>query len=210
VTTSAAVTQAVDGVDTIRFGPGTFDPVDTPKVLTYVGVGAGTPESATGATVIQSSTQSGTAMNLQHGGVVRSLRAVGGPGDLNHAAGTGVSFDPFDSGDMTLRVTDVIGVGGDPGPTFNYGTGLATVEESSSGTKTAIVTRGAFLSGADVLSGGLAVYTCCIQSSYTNTLMRARGGVAFYGSLHSHPTVSSTVVEGQRPRFGPRAPPCSP
>ena len=44
--TADAVTAAVTEEDTIRFGAGTFGPVDTPKVLTYVGVGAGTPDSA--------------------------------------------------------------------------------------------------------------------------------------------------------------------
>ena len=94
-TTMDAVNAAVTGVDTIRFGAGTFGPVDTPKVLTYVGAGAGTPDSAAGATVLQQTAATGVGMNLPQGGTVRALRAQGGPSPGGMTpAGTGVQFAP--------------------------------------------------------------------------------------------------------------------
>jgi hypothetical protein len=194
-TTAAAVTAAANG-DTIRFGAGTFDPVDTPKVLTYVGVGPGTIDSSSGATVIANSAIAGVAMILPHGGTLRDLRAVGGPGNSSSSAGTGVSYGTNDPGDFTLNVSNVIGTGGTPGTGPAGGAGLALGGDSPSGTQTATVTGGAFLAGPNPGDAGFGIYTCCISSTVSNTVLRS-ATQAVYASIGSRMTLRSSVATGQ-------------
>jgi hypothetical protein len=195
-TSGQAVGVALDG-DTIRFGAGTFGPIDTPKVLTYEGVGAGTPESAAGATVIQQTTPSGTGMNLQKGGTVRALRVEGGPypGGMG-SAGTGIWFRAATDGDMTLTLVDVIATGGaTTSPPFG-GLGLALGDSlTATGSKVATVTGGAFLGSSTPGAGGMGVYTCCIQSTITGALIRTAGGPGLYASIDSTLTLNGTTVE---------------
>ena len=197
-TTDDAIIAAVTGVDTIRFGAGTFGPVDTPKVLTYEGAGAGTPDSAAGATVIQQTVASEDGMNLPNGGTVRSLRVQGGPhpGGMG-SAGAGIVFAPTANGDMTLTLVDVIATGGaSPGPTGG-GTGLALGGSlTATGSKVATVTGGAFLASSTPTAGGLAVYTCCIQSTFTGSLIRTGAGIGVAASIDSTLTLNGTTVEG--------------
>jgi len=188
-TTTDAVTAATDGVDTIRFGTGAFGPVDTLKVLRFVGAG---PASTT----VASSDVSGKAMNLRHGGDVRNLRAQGGPGDTTNSAGSGISFGPFDAGDFSLLVDNVVGTGGTPGSASQGGAGLAIGDTSPSGTKTATVTNSTFKAGPGPSDAGLAVYTCCIKSTLTNvSISSATEGI--YASLGSDMTVRNAVISGQ-------------
>jgi len=194
--TADALAAAVDGVDTIRFGPGTFDPVNTTKVLTFVGAGAGTPDSAAGATVLQATTVGDPGMGLLSGGTVRTLRAVGGPGQTSpgfSAGGTGIEFSPMANGDMSLDLTDVIAVGG--GAVVSPGAGLATgVTGTPTGTKVATVTRGAVLSGSGGV-GSLALYTCCLELTLKDTLIRSSGGAGMYASIGSRTTLDGSTVE---------------
>jgi len=195
-TTDDAVTAAVDGVDTIRFGAGTFGPVDTPKVLTYVGVGAGTPESAAGATVIQQTTASGEGMSLPSGGTVRSLRVQGGPSSGMNSAGSGIQFEPVAGGDMALNLIDVIATGGATMPPAAQGGAGLAVGSSTAGSKLVTVTGGAFLASSDPNGAGLGVYTCCIETHLINTLIRTPGGPGLYASLGARTTLDGTTVEG--------------
>lgn len=196
-TTADALAAAVDGVDTVRFGPGTFGPVDTAKVLTFVGAGAGTPDSAAGATVIRATAVGAPGMRLPSGGTVRTLRAVGGPGQVSpgfSAGGTGIEFSATGNGDMSLALTDVIGVGGDAA--ISPGVGLATgVNGTPTGSKVATVARGAILSGGGGGGGG-ALYTCCLELMLTDTLVRNPAGPAMYASIGSRTTVEGSTVEG--------------
>ena len=196
-TSGQAVGVALDG-DTIRFGAGTFDPIDTPKVLSYIGVGAGTPESAAGATVIQQTAPSGTGMTLTHGGTVQALRVEGGPypGGMG-SAGTGVWFRATTDGDMTLTLVDVIATGGSTTALPFGGAGLALGDSlTATGSKVATVTGGAFMGSSTPGAGGMAVYTCCIQSTFTGALLRTAGSPALYASIDSTVTLNGTTVEG--------------
>ena len=137
-TTADAVTAAVTEVDIIRFGPGTFGPVDTPKVLSYIGAGAGTPDSTAGATVIQQTTASEAGMNLPNGGEVGLLRVQGGPSSGTNSAGAGIQFAPAIDGDMALRLIDVIATGGATAPPAVLGgAGLVLGGSTTAGTKVA-------------------------------------------------------------------------
>ena len=196
-TSGQAVGVALDG-DTIRFGAGTFGPIDTPKVLTYEGVGAGTPVSAVGATVIQQTAASEEGMNLPNGGTVRALRAQGGPSFMSNSAGAGIQFAPAVNGDMALTLIDVIATGGATAPPATPGgAGLALGgSTTATGTKVATVTGGAFLASSTPTGGGIGVYTCCIQSTIRNALIRTPIGVAVYASIDSSLTLEGTTVEG--------------
>ena len=197
-TTADAVTAAVDGVDTVRFGAGTFGPVDTPKVLTFVGVGAGTVDSAAGATVIQQTTASQPGMRLRSGGTVRALRVQGGPSPAtNSPAGTGLEFAPTAGGDMTLSAIDVIATGGAPAPGFSTGgAGFASGGSFTSGTKVATFTGGASLASSDPTAGGIGVYACCFQTNLTNTLIRSPAGAGLVASIDARTTLVGSTVEG--------------
>ena len=197
-TTADALTAAVDGVDTIRFGAGTFGPVDTPKVLTFVGVGAGTVDSAAGATLIQQTAAGQPGMKLRSGGTVRALRVHGGPSPgTNSPAGTGLEFAPTAGGDMLLSAFDVIAAGGTPAPGFKTGgAGFASGGSFTSGTKIATFTGGAILASSDPTAGGIGVYACCFQANLANTLVRTPSGPGLYASLGSTVTVDGTTVEG--------------
>lgn len=196
-TTDDAVTAAVTGVDTIRFGAGVFGPVATPKVLTWVGAGAGTPDSAAGATVIQQTTASQEGMDLQQGGTVRALRVQGGPSSGSNSAGSGISFSPATAGDMALSLIDVIATGGATAPpAAQGGAGLALGGGMTTGSKVATVTGGAFLASSTPGGAGLGVYTCCIQSNITGALIRTAGGPGLYASIGSTTTLDGSTVEG--------------
>ena len=196
-TSADAVNAAVTGVDTIRFGVGTFGPVATPKVLTYVGAGAGTPDSAAGATVIQQTAPSEEGMDLPQGGTVRALRVQGGPSSLMNSAGTGIQFAPATAGDMALTLIDVIATGGATAPPATPGgAGLALGGATTTGFKVANVTGGAFLGSSTPGGGGLGVYTCCIQSNITGALIRTAGGPGVYASIGSTLTLEASTVEG--------------
>ena len=86
-----AVGQA-DGGDTIQIGPGTFvESVETNKVLSFNGAGAGTLGGIPATTTIRGSVESFAgqpALSLPNGGSVSSLRAEGGTGQ-NEPATTG-------------------------------------------------------------------------------------------------------------------------
>jgi hypothetical protein len=196
-TTDQAVAAAIDN-DTIRFGAGTFDPVNTPKVLTYEGVGAGTPDSAAGATVIRHTTAGETGMTLPNGGTVRNLRAEGGPnpGGMG-VAGEGIVFAPTANGDMSLTLVDVIATGGTTTPPNTGGVGLALGgSTTATGTKVATIVRGAFLGSATPGAGGMGVYSCCIESTFTDSLIRTGGSPAVYASIDSRLTLQGTTLEG--------------
>jgi len=197
-TTADALTAAVDGADTIRFGEGVFGPVDTPKVLTWVGVGAGTPDSAAGATVIQQTTASQAGMRLQNGGTVRALRAQGGPSSGMNSAGTGIQFDPVANGDMALNLVDVIATGGATVPPATPGgAGLAAGgSTTATGSKVVTVTGGAFLASSNPAGGGLGVYACCVQTTLNGTLIRTPSGPGMYASIGSTTTLDGSTVEG--------------
>ncbi len=196
-TTQQAVDAAVTGEDTIRFGAGTFGPVDTPKVLTYIGVGAGTPDSAAGATVIKQTAPSGTAMYLPNGGTVQALRAEGGPypGGMG-TAGIGIWFRAATDGDMTLTLVDVIATGGATTVLFSGGTGLALGDSlTATGSKVATVTGGAFMGSSTPGAGGQGIYTCCIQSTIRGALIRTDGGPGVFAGIDSTLTLDGTTVE---------------
>jgi hypothetical protein len=191
-TTADAVTAAVTGVDTVRFGAGTFGPVDTPKVLTYIGVGAGTPESAVGATVIRQTTPSATGMHLPNGGTVRTLRVEGGPypGGMS-VAGIGINYDTPTAGDTALTLVDVIAAGGASATPFAGGTGLALGGAITTGSKMATVSGGALLGSATPGARGIGLYTCCIQSTVTGALIR--DGLS--ASIDSTMTLNETTID---------------
>jgi hypothetical protein len=197
-TTTDAVNAAVTGVDTIRFGVGTFGPVATPKVLTYVGAGAGTPDSAAGATVIQQTTPSEQGMDLPQGGTVRALRVQGGPSSGMNSAGGGIQFAPTIDGDMALTLIDVIATGGATAPPATPGgAGLALGGSlTATGSKVATVSGGAFLGSSTPGGGGLGLYTCCIRSNITGALIRTAGGPGVYASIGSTLTLEASTVEG--------------
>jgi hypothetical protein len=194
--TASALAEATDG-DTIRFGAGTFGPVDTPKVLTYEGVGAGTPDSTAGVSLILQTAPGGTGMNLPNGGTVRSLRVEGGPypGGMG-VAGVGINFSPSVNGDLALTLVDVIATGGATTSLAAGGVGLVLGGAITTGSKVATVTRGAFLGSSSPGAGGMGVYTCCMQSTITGALIRTAGGPAVSASIDSALTLNETTIEG--------------
>jgi hypothetical protein len=107
-TINAAVTAAAND-DTIRIAPGSYpESITTIKRLNFVGAGAGTLASSAGSTVIAPA--SGTALTLQRGGSVRSLRAVGATGFSS--GGYGLMVVPDINGTFAYTVADVISLGG--------------------------------------------------------------------------------------------------
>jgi hypothetical protein len=175
-TTGQAIGVALNG-DTIRLGAGVHEPVDTPKVLTWVGVGAGTLDSTAGATIIRQPTATENAMNLPNGGTVRDLRAEGGPypGGMT-LGGAGINFAPVANGDMTLNLVDVIAAGGASPTPLGGGRGLVLGETATTGSKVATVTGGAFLGSSTPNAGVAGIETCCMRSTITGALIRTAAG----------------------------------
>jgi hypothetical protein len=77
LTVGYAVSVSNPSGDTIEIGPGTYaGAINTSRSISFLGAGAGTVGDATGATVIDGSPD--PAFTLTGGGVLSSLRAVGG------------------------------------------------------------------------------------------------------------------------------------
>jgi hypothetical protein len=122
-TINYAVGQANDG-DTIQIGPGTFvETVATNKVLSFNGAGAGTLGGIPATTTVRGSVESFAgqpALSLPNGGSVSSLRAQGGTGQNEPATdgdpgGDAILFESAPAGDASLRLDQVVAVGGDGG-----------------------------------------------------------------------------------------------
>ena len=143
-TITAAVTAASND-DTIQIAAGSYaEAISTTKRLNFVGAGAGTLDSATGATVVAPA--SGIAFNLTRGGSLRALRAVGSTGFSGSGA---ISMQPDVDGSFSYTLTDVIGIGGD-GTDFTFGfggSGLAASSSNAARIVTLSVTGGAFRAG---------------------------------------------------------------
>ena len=114
-----------------------------------------------------------------------------------NSAGTGLDFPPTEDGDMSLTLIDVIGVGGTaPGVQWGHRAGHGRQPHGDRHEGRHRDRRGVPC-GAEPDGHGLAVYTCCIPSTLTNTHIIARGGPGIYASIDSTPTVEDSLVEGQ-------------
>jgi hypothetical protein len=150
--TSVAAEAAANGGDTIRYGAGTFDPVFSNEVLTFQGVGPGTPDSAAGATFIEQTTDDNPGIRLDQGGTIKDLRVVGGDasGTLLSSGGPGIQFTPSNPGNYALTVSNVIALGGQGGSLSLAGSGLF-VSAGSANDRTAK----ASVTGSLLEAGGL-------------------------------------------------------
>jgi hypothetical protein len=168
-----AVGQA-NGGDTIQIGPGSFvEAVETDKVLSFNGAGAGTLGGIPATTTIRGSVESFAgqpALSLPNGGSVSSLRAEGGTGQ-NEPATTGdpggdaILFESTPAGDAGLRLDHVVLVGGDGGmgknsDPFEAGRAGGGVEmRSGIGAAALSATASEFRGGAGLGGGaGIAVH----------------------------------------------------
>jgi hypothetical protein len=197
-TINAAVLAAVND-DTIQIAAGTYaESITTTKRLNFVGAGAGTLNSAAGATVIAPA--SGYAFNLPRGGSLRSLRAVGSTG---FTGSTAISLAPDVDGTFAYTLTDVIGIGGD-GTDITLGFGGYGLTASSSSAARIVnlsISGGAFRAGSSLSffpGTGLALYGAGLTANLTNTSVvgaTTSGGTAFTAS--SGATVDATGLSIQ-------------
>jgi hypothetical protein len=166
-TINYAVGQANDG-DTIQIGPGTFvETVETNKVLSFNGAGAGTLGGIPATTTVRGSVESFAgqpALSLPNGGSVSSLRAEGGTGQNEPATtgdpgGDGILFESTPAGDATLRVDHVVLIGGDGGmgknsDPFEAGRAGGGVEMRSGVGAAALSATASEITGGAGLGGG--------------------------------------------------------
>ena len=118
-----AAADAASPGDTVRIAAGTWGPIGVNKPLTVVGAGAGTLDSATGATVLQGGAST-PGLELASGGTARTLRASGGNGvGAGDPGGHGVALTTGASG-ISLTLDRVIGVGGNAGAAGSAGAGV--------------------------------------------------------------------------------------
>jgi hypothetical protein len=164
-TINYAVIQA-NGGDTIQIGPGTFEEsVTTSKTLTFVGAGGGSLGGNLAATVVRGPVGNNgdgfPAFDLSSGGVLRSLRAIGGDGDstigpFGETGGAGVNYVSSSVEPTALRLEDVVAIGGDggAGTTIAGGAGSGLNVRSDSGEATFTSVGSDFAAGSGFGGGG--------------------------------------------------------
>jgi hypothetical protein len=196
--TIAAAVTAASNDDTIQIAAGSYpEAISTTKRLSFVGAGAGTLASATGATVIIP--PSGAALNLSRGGSVRTLRAVGSNG---FSGSSGILLQPDVDGTFAYTLTDVIGTGGDG---FDIalgfgGYGLVAASSSAARIMNLSITGGAFRAGSSIsLLAGTGMYLSgaglAATLSNTSAVGVPTAGTAF--SASSAATVDATGLTAQ-------------
>jgi hypothetical protein len=225
-TVNYAVGQAGGG-DTIQIGAGTYtESVDTEKVLTFIGAGGGTLAGIPAATLIRGLTAPGAAgapaLELFHGGEVRSLRAEGGQGanealTAGESGGDGIVFDSNAAGKWTLRLDHVVAVGGDggagehPADPFEFGPGGIGLEaEAQPGEVAVFAVDSGFAGGSGLGNGdGIAVSGHGASADIARSAMKATsvlgtGIVGLSGArlsldsdeLNSESSSGATIYEG--------------
>lgn len=124
-----AITAASNG-DTIAIAAGTYaEAISTSKRLNFLGAGGGTLESAAGATTI--APPSGMAIQLEAGGSLRGLRAVGSSGNSGNTA---LYVSPTVNGSYELDITDFVAIGGSGSDTlFGFGGNGASITSTDAG-----------------------------------------------------------------------------
>jgi hypothetical protein len=218
-TVAYAVGQAASG-DTIQIGPGTFvESVETDKVLTFVGAGAGTLGGFPPATTIQGPNGSGTAgltaLVLDAGGSVRDLRAIGGEGGSEaltngDPGGDGITYRSSVPTPTELRLEHVVVIGGNGGAgktpdVFDFGTGGVGLDARSTVGPVAIVaTESEFASGEGTGGGGAVnvigpqatadLVDSRLQSEQTIAL---GGGGAITGYSDTRLTLTSVEIDSE-------------
>jgi hypothetical protein len=224
-TVNYAVGQAVTG-DTIQIGAGTYvESIDTEKVLTFIGAGGGTLDGIPAATLIRGLTAPGAAgtpaLELFHGGEVRSLRAEGGQGaneslTSGESGGDGIVFDSNASGKSTLRLDHVVAVGGDGGAgktpeIFEFGPGGRGLDvDSQAGEVTVFAADSGFVGGSGLGRGdgisvdGPGASAEIVRSKMKATSLIGTGIVGFSGAqvsldsveVTSESSSAATIYEG--------------
>jgi hypothetical protein len=223
-TVSYAVGQAGGG-DTIQIGAGTYtESVDTEKVLTFIGAGGGTLDGLPAATLIRglaAPSAAGTpALELFHGGEVRSLRAEGGQGaneslTSGEAGGDGIVFDSNASGKWTLRLDHVVAVGGDGGTgktpdIFELGAGGRGLDVRDQPGEVAVIAADSGFAGGSGLGNGqgIAVSGSGASAEIVRSRMEATSligaGIVGFGAqvsldsdeVNSESSSGATIYEG--------------
>jgi hypothetical protein len=128
-TINQAIAAASNG-DTISIAAGTYpEAINTGKRLNFLGAGGGTLESAAGATTIAPA--SGVAIQLEGGGSLRGLRAVGASGFSGNNA---LYFSPAANGSYELDITNFVAIGGNGTDNlFGNGGNGATIASADAG-----------------------------------------------------------------------------
>jgi hypothetical protein len=173
-TPQAAVDAATNG-DTIRIAAGSFPGLNTFKVLTIVGDGAGDAQGGGSRTVLG-------PINLTGGGTIRALRAQGSADE--DRAGIKLSFD---NGMVRLTLQDVVAVGADAD--FG-GDGLSVVDPLGVTPSSPVhveVTGGTFIggSGTNQPGHGALIHGGGVDATFDQVDLRSppantgqRGGLA--------------------------------
>jgi hypothetical protein len=183
-TISYAVAQAQGG-DTIQIGPGNYTEwVQADKVLTFVGAGAGTVDGTPAATLVHPPVKSGygyPAFELPRGGTLRSLRAEGGdsnssPGGFGDGGGNGVDFHSMFAEPASLRLENVVAVGGNGAP--------GALSQGSGG------------EGAQILSGPGPVSVSIVESELAGGQGFLAEGLSIRGDSASGEMLRSRVANG--------------
>ncbi|HEY1286016.1 MAG TPA: hypothetical protein VGF04_08000 [Solirubrobacterales bacterium] len=212
-TVSHATEVAANG-DTIQIAAGVYnESVQTGKVLTFVGAGAGTLGGIPAATLIRgpagSSSSGSPALVLPNGGTVKSLRAQGGQGDnaaeiSGFNGGEGIVYHSGAPGASALRLEDAVVVGGagGNGAIVPGGGGVGIDAESGPG-GVAFTSEGSEFAGGSGFGGAGAVWVS--GQGATATLLDSRlgdvgpAGSGITGFNGAAVTLESVDVDVARP-----------
>jgi hypothetical protein len=167
-TINYAVGQA-NGGDTIQIGPGSFtESVIADKALAFVGAGGGALGGNPAATTIVGPAGNHTdgfpAFELRAGGTLQALRAVGGHGDNSIATsgeggGAGVEYFSSSADPTTLRLQDVVVIGGDGGAgSLSAGTAGRGLRADSGPGPVSVSAVGSDFAGGTGLGSGQALW----------------------------------------------------
>jgi hypothetical protein len=138
--------------DTIRIAAGTYNSVDTAKVLNWIGAGSGSLASAAGATIIDAGATNVPALKLAGGGSVRDLQALGGA-STNVPSSEGIKFVATGPGNFSLTAQDVVAIAGHVTGTSNPAAGFMSVAGPGSPEMKTTVIRGQFAGATDDTTG---------------------------------------------------------
>jgi hypothetical protein len=178
-------TEVATNADTVQIAAGIYnESVETGKVLTFAGAGAGTLDGIPAATLIRgpagSSSSGSPALVLANGGTVKSLRAQGGQGDSaaeisGFSGGEGVIYHSSSTGSSSLRLEDALVVGGAGGEgTLVPGSGGVGIDAESGPGAIAVTSIDSEFAGGSGFGGAGAVWVS--GQAATATLLDSRLG----------------------------------
>jgi hypothetical protein len=181
--------------DTIRIAAGTYNPVDTAKVLNWIGAGSGSLASAAGATIIDAGATNVPALKLTGGGSVRDLRALGGA-STNVPSSEGIKFVATGPGNFSLTVQDVVAIAGHVTGTSNPAAGFMSVAGPGSPAMKTTVIGGQFAGATDDTTGASqGLYLTASGGENVVTGVTAQGPTPTTGAGLSLNGGVSTIIE---------------